>query len=87
MQTLRDLAPGATGAVTAVTVPDPYRRRLAELGVRPGACVTLLRRTAGRGVVVGVAGARLALDRATAAAVRVTPAAGAAAPAAAAAGA
>lgn len=71
-QTLRDLAPGTTGAVTAVAVPEPHRRRLAELGVRPGAHVTLLRRTAGRGVVVAVAGARLALDRATAAAVEAT---------------
>ncbi|AZP37536.1 MAG: FeoA family protein [Acidipropionibacterium acidipropionici] len=39
------------------------RRRLAALGLRRGAPVTLMMRTSGGGAVVSVAGARIALDR------------------------
>lgn len=39
------------------------RRRLAALGLRRGAPVTLMMRTAGGGAVVSVAGSRIALDR------------------------
>jgi ferrous iron transport protein A len=38
-------------------------RRLAELGLRPGTVVTVLRRTAGGGRVVAVGAARVALGR------------------------
>lgn len=38
-------------------------RRLAALGLRRGAQVQLVHQTAGGGRVVGVAGARIALDR------------------------
>ncbi len=41
--------------------PD-LARRLAALGLRRGAQVTLLMRTAGGGGIVSVAGARIALD-------------------------
>lgn len=51
--------------LVAVANPAP-RRRLAELGLRPGAVVTVLRRTAGHGRIVAVAGSRIALDAATA---------------------
>lgn len=40
-------------------------RRLAELGLRAGAEVLLLHRTAGRGRVLAVGDTRIALDRAT----------------------
>lgn len=40
-----------------------YRQRLMELGVRPGARVSVLQRTAGGGLVLGINGARIALDR------------------------
>ena len=46
-------------------------RRLAQLGVRPGATVTPLQRTPGRGLVVAVAEMRLALDRESVVAIRV----------------
>lgn len=40
-------------------------RRLAELGLRAGAEVVVLHRTAGRGRIVAVGDTRIALDRAT----------------------
>lgn len=46
----------------AAVRPD-MARRLAALGLRRGAQVTLLMRTAGNGGVVSVAGSRIALDR------------------------
>lgn len=50
---------GAPGLDATVT------RRLAELGLREGAIVTVLYRTAGGGRIVAVDGARIALDRST----------------------
>ncbi len=47
------------------------RLRLAELGIRAGALVTVLARTAGGGRVLGIGTSRVALDRATAARLRV----------------
>jgi ferrous iron transport protein A len=44
-------------------LPAPRRLRLAELGLRPGATVTVLRRTAGGGRILGVGDARVALGR------------------------
>ena len=56
------------GARVLVTLGEPRldrarARRLAELGLRPGAEVVVLHRTAGGGRVVAVDGARLALGR------------------------
>lgn len=45
--------------------PAVLARRLAELGLRPGAQVTVLLRTPGDGRVLAVANARLAVDRRT----------------------
>lgn len=44
-------------------LPGPRRLRLAELGLRAGATVTVLRRTAGGGRIVGVGDARVAIGR------------------------
>jgi Fe2+ transport system protein FeoA len=44
-------------------LPAPRRLRLAELGLRPGVTVTVLRRTAGGGRILGVGDARVALGR------------------------
>lgn len=62
---------GTTGTATVQSVDaDPaVRRRLAEMGIRPGASVRVLYRTTGGGRVVSVGGARVALDRELAAAV------------------
>lgn len=45
--------------------------RLAELGLRPGARVVVLHRTAGGGRVVGVGHGRVALDRTVTSALEV----------------
>ncbi len=44
-------------------LPAPRRLRLAELGLRPGVTVTVLRRTAGGGRILGVGDARVAVGR------------------------
>ena len=54
-------------------LPAPRRLRLAELGLRPGATVTLLRRTAGGGRIVGVGDARVAVGRTVLGQVPVVP--------------
>ncbi|MCH8612161.1 FeoA family protein [Arsenicicoccus dermatophilus] len=54
-----------------VDLPLAPRRRLAELGLRTGATVEVVHRTAGGGRVVAVAGARIALDRRTAQGIQV----------------
>ena len=59
------------GTVTTVDLPADSQRRLAELGLRPGAPIRVAQRATGGGVVVDLAGSRLALDRRTASAVRV----------------
>ena len=41
--------------------PGPLRGRLAELGLREGASIQVVQRTAGGGRIVGIAGTRLAL--------------------------
>ena len=56
---------GTPVALSGVDFPLPERRRLAELGLRPGAVVTVMGRTAGGGRVLGVGTARVALDRRT----------------------
>ena len=67
---LLDAAPGA-GTVGAIDMDERACGRLAELGIRPGATVSIIRRTAGGGIVVEAAGSRIALDRTTAASVQV----------------
>ncbi len=57
--------------LTLVDLPLVARRRLAELGLRAGATVEVVHRTAGGGRVVAVAGSRIALDRATAHGIQV----------------
>lgn len=57
-----DRAPlGAPLVVRVVGGPAPLVRRLAELGLRPTAIVTVVRRTSGRARVLDVAGSRIAL--------------------------
>lgn len=62
-----DSAPlGEAVVVTAAAVATPVRRRLIELGLRPGVRVTVLRRAVGGSRVVQVDDARVAVDRRTA---------------------
>lgn len=61
--TLAHAALGAEVRVLGADAPPPLARRLAELGLRAGTHVRCLRRTAGGGRVVDVAGARVALGR------------------------
>ncbi|MDO8363085.1 MAG: FeoA family protein [Actinomycetota bacterium] len=51
--------------VEHVDAPAALQRRLAELGVRPGAVIHVLRQVAGGGVIVAIGDSRLAIDRAT----------------------
>lgn len=64
-------APQGTAVVVALDLAEGPAGRLRELGVRVGATVEVLRRTSGGGLVVGVAGSRVALDRASARSIRV----------------
>ncbi len=59
--------------VQRIGVPLTARRRLAELGLRAGVAVQVLQRTAGGGIVVGIGGSRVAVDRSTAALIAVLP--------------
>lgn len=72
--TLASVALGARAVVTALeSCPNVSLRRLAELGLRPGAAVRCVVRTAGGGRVVDIAGSRVALGREVLRAVAVTP--------------
>lgn len=62
-RTLADAPRGASFVVSRVDLQLGHARRLAELGVRAGARVTIMGRTVGRGAVLDVAGGRIALDR------------------------
>ncbi len=74
MSTTLDGAPlGATVRVAATDAPADLARRLAELGLRPGAVVRCVQRTAGGGRIVDVDGARVALGRAVLRSVRAEP--------------
>lgn len=57
--------------VAAVGVTGPERLRLAELGLRPGAVVTVLARLSGGGRLVGLGSGRIAVDPRTARALSV----------------
>ncbi|MCA1780882.1 MAG: ferrous iron transport protein A [Dermatophilaceae bacterium] len=62
--TMRAAPLGHRLVITALAVHDVVPiRRLAELGLRPGAPVRCLRRTAGGGRIVDIAGARVAIGR------------------------
>lgn len=75
MSTTLDRAPlGAPVRVCASDASADLTRRLAELGLRAGAVVRCLQRTAGGGRVVDVAGTRVALGREVLRAVRTEPA-------------
>lgn len=52
--------------IVGVDVAPQFRLRLQELGVRPGAEFVAINRAAFGGVVVKIAGARLAVDRGSA---------------------
>jgi ferrous iron transport protein A len=54
-------------------LPAPRRLRLAELGLRNGVTITVLRRTAGGGRILGVGDARIALGRGILSRVIVSP--------------
>ena len=68
---LREWPTGRPAVFVATDAGPTSARRLAQLGVRPGATLTPVQRTPGRGLVVAVAELRLALDRETVAAMRV----------------
>lgn len=59
--------------VDAVRAEPAHRRRLSELGVRPGARLRVLRRTAGGGAVLAVGDGRVAVDVRTLRAVVLRP--------------
>jgi ferrous iron transport protein A len=65
---------GTPVRVATAQSPADLTRRLAELGLRPGAVVRCLHRTAGGGRVVDVDGARIALGRAVLRGVSTEPA-------------
>lgn len=50
--------------VARTDMAPAYRRRLASLGIRPGAVVSVLSATAGGGRVLAVGTSRIALDKA-----------------------
>lgn len=53
-------------------ITEPMRRRLAELGLRPGIVVLVTQKTANGGRVLKVGGTRYAVDGLTAKSVHVT---------------
>lgn len=74
-RTLADLPIGAVAVVAAIVDASPdLRRRLLELGVLPGVRVTVIRRAPlGCPLEFDVGGARYAVRRETAAAVKLAP--------------
>jgi ferrous iron transport protein A len=72
---LSAVAVGTAGALTLGSLPRAQGLRLAQLGLRAGARVVVLARTAGGGRVVGVGTTRVGLDRGTCRHLRVRVAA------------
>lgn len=68
--TLNQVPVGASARLVDISA-HPGSRRLAELGLRPGAQVHVMRRTSGGGRLVGLGPSRMALDSATATALQV----------------
>ena len=62
--TLADAPVGVEATLVFCLAEPQMRSRLSTLGMRCGVPVEVVRRTAGGGRIVGVAGARIALDRA-----------------------
>ncbi len=62
--TLNQVPVGAVARLTD-TARHPASRRLAELGLRPGTDVAVMRRTAGGGRLLAVGHARMAVDAGT----------------------
>ena len=58
---LYDVPVGAQAVIGAHNAPASASRRLRELGLRPGACVTVVQKTSGGGRVVRVGNTRYAL--------------------------
>ena len=65
-RTVRDLGVGESAVLGEPTVDAPQRRRLVELGLRPGEQVTVIQRAVGGARVVSAHGSRIALDARTA---------------------
>jgi Fe2+ transport system protein FeoA len=59
--------------IGSAQLPPSRRLRLAELGIRPGAMVTVLRRTVGGGRILGIGDARVAVGRGVLASVPARP--------------
>lgn len=72
--TVCDAAVGAPLHIVEVDLAGPHRLRALEMGVRVGARLHVVLHAAFQGVVVALDGSRIALDGATARAVRVEPA-------------
>ena len=62
---LAALPVGSSGALSLGRLPRASALRLAQLGLRAGAQVTVLARTTGGGRLVGVGATRIGLDRET----------------------
>jgi Fe2+ transport system protein FeoA len=69
---LADMERGQTARLEGVDADDRTVHRLAEMGLTPGVEITVLQATKGP-VLVAVRGARLAVGRATATAMRIVP--------------
>lgn len=65
-RTVFDLAPGESAILGTPDAPVERRRRMAELGLRPGEPVRMLRRSVGGARVVQVDEIRIAVDADTA---------------------
>ena len=65
-RTVFDLAPGESAVLGTPDVPVERRRRMAELGLRPGEPVRMLRRAVGGARVVQIDEIRIAVDAGTA---------------------
>ena len=65
---------GTTGTLALGDLPRAPGLRLAQVGLRLGAQVTVLARTAGGGRLLGTGVTRIGLDRATAHGLRLLPA-------------
>ena len=72
---LASVPPGTGGRLALGSLPRGNGLRLAQLGLRAGAAVTVLARTAGDGRLVAVGTTRIGLDRDTSRQLALLPAA------------
>ena len=72
---LASVTPGTVGRLALGSVPRSSGPRLAQLGLRAGAAVTVLARTSGGGRLVAVGTTRIGLDRDTSRQLALLPAA------------